>query len=149
MAFAQGINPTLNVSAPATDAGKTTLILNVPADAKVRLAGNLTSQTGEVREYDTNRLPAGQAWENYTISVEATINGEVKTQEKTITLYAGDERKLDFDFGNTAPANRTAARYCSILNLAIDHSPGNSRAVFMRRWFHCYFDHISTNADHA
>jgi uncharacterized protein (TIGR03000 family) len=112
LAFAQGINPTLNVSTPATkiDSSKTTLILKVPADAKVRLAGNLTSQTGEVREYITNRLSAGEAWSNYTITVEATVNGEVKTQEKTITLYAGDERKVDFDFDNNTAINRTAAR---------------------------------------
>ena len=87
-------------------ANKTTLILNVPADAKVTLGGAETQQTGTVREFSTERLNAGDKWENYTIRVEATIDGQVRVAEKTVTVNAGDYQELAFD----RPPRKSPAR---------------------------------------
>jgi uncharacterized protein (TIGR03000 family) len=90
-------------------ANKTTLILNVPADAKVTLGGAETKQTGTVREFSTEKLTAGDKWENYTIRVETMINGEIKVAEKTVTVNAGDTTELSFN--ELAPeVTRTASR---------------------------------------
>jgi len=90
---------------------KTTVIVNVPENAKVFLAGQETSQTGARREFTTSKLPAGQAWENYTIRVEAMVDGELRTAEKTLTVYAGDDRVVDLDLakGTDESVARTAA----------------------------------------
>lgn len=79
-------------SAPA----KTKLTLRVPADAKVTLAGVATKQTGEVREFATGRLAAGQAWNNYTIQVAMMRDGKMVTEERTITLTGGQAQELSF-----------------------------------------------------
>ena len=91
-------------TAQSVVAPRTALLLHVPADAKVFLAGQETKSAGTVRDFSTSRLTNGQKWEGYTIRV---ISGG-QTQEKTISLTAGDNRELTFDFNATkvASANR-------------------------------------------
>jgi uncharacterized protein (TIGR03000 family) len=76
----------------------TTVKVLVPADAKVYLAGNETSSTGDAREFTTTKLAAGQSWDNYTVRVTVDRDGKTLTREKTITLRAGDDQELSFDF---------------------------------------------------
>jgi len=76
----------------------TKLTVKVPADAKVTLAGAATKQVGAEREFLTTRLAAGATWEDYTILVEAEVNGEIVTQKRTITLRGGESQALVFDF---------------------------------------------------
>jgi uncharacterized protein (TIGR03000 family) len=77
---------------------ETTLTLNVPEDAEVRLAGNAIEGTGPVRVFKTERLSAGEVWTDYTVEVSVERNGETVNRSKTITLRAGDSQRLDFDF---------------------------------------------------
>jgi uncharacterized protein (TIGR03000 family) len=95
-----GSDELLSFSAPAAEPVATTLKMNVPAEAKVTLAGVSTSTTGESREYTTGRLSAGQEWADYVVTVE--FAGE--RQEKTITLRGGELTELDFDFGTKVAA---------------------------------------------
>lgn len=83
--------------ADSTPVAETVLKLNVPADAKVTLAGNSTKSQGESRVYRTKELTAGQVWEDYTIFVE--WNG--KTREKSIRLIGGDELEVSFNFNES------------------------------------------------
>ena len=82
--------------AAAEVAPSTTLTLNVPADAKVFLAGSETTSKGEVREFTTTKLAAGQSWDDYTIRVTFTQDGQTISREKTIKLSAGDSQVLEF-----------------------------------------------------
>lgn len=75
----------------------TTLTLNVPADAKVFLAGNETTGTGAVREFTTSKLAAGQSWENYSIRVTFDRDGQTVTREKSVTLNAGENQMVSFE----------------------------------------------------
>ena len=84
----------------------TVLKVNVPANAKVFLAGHETDSFGSVREFSTSRLNSGDQWENYTIRVEADVDGRMETQEETITLAAGDNREVNFDFAATKVASK-------------------------------------------
>lgn len=74
----------------------TTLTVKVPADAKVTLGGNATIGSGTERTFRTSKLAGSKEWTNYVVQVTV---GSV-TQEKTITLKAGDTQTLSFDFDN-------------------------------------------------
>jgi uncharacterized protein (TIGR03000 family) len=77
---------------------ETALTLHVPSDAKVFLAGNETRGHGPVRTFRTTKLDGGKAWNQYVVQVTVTRDGENLTKEKTITLRAGDQTELTFDF---------------------------------------------------
>jgi uncharacterized protein (TIGR03000 family) len=91
---------------PKTEQVATTLTLQVPATAKVILAGAETKQTGAEREYVTTKLAKGQEWTNYQIRVEMEQKGKVVSQEKTITLKGGESQKFDFAFDGEKLASR-------------------------------------------
>lgn len=76
----------------------TTLTLNVPEDAKVVLAGAKTETTGVARIFSTKKLASGQEWSDYKIVVTMNRNGQTLTKEQSITLKAGDNQDLTFDF---------------------------------------------------
>ncbi len=76
---------------------ETAITLNLPAGAKVLLAGNETNATGENRTYRTRRLKPGEFWDNYQIEVQ--YEGRVKTQ--SLRLIGGDSLQLTFDFNPT------------------------------------------------
>lgn len=77
---------------------ETALTLHVPADAKVYLAGNETRGSGLVRTFRTTKLADGQTWSDYMVRVVVNENGEDRVKEEMITLRAGDQRALTFDF---------------------------------------------------
>lgn len=92
----------------AAQPSKTVLTLHVPQDAKVILAGHETDTPGEVREYTTTRLAAGTTWDGYKVLVSVNRGGKTVTQEKTITLRAGDSRDMTFDFDSPQVAATSA-----------------------------------------
>ena len=73
---------------------QTAVTLNVPADAKVILAGNETKASGETRTFRTSQLTAGERWDDYVVEVHH--NGKVKRE--TLRLVAGDDVSLTFNF---------------------------------------------------
>jgi uncharacterized protein (TIGR03000 family) len=76
----------------------TTVTLHVPEDAKVSLAGTPMTSKGPVRVFTTKKLASGKSWSNYKIVVTAQRDGRELTREETITLKAGDDQTLSFDF---------------------------------------------------
>jgi uncharacterized protein (TIGR03000 family) len=94
------------VTIAATAAVKTRLTLRVPAEAKVTLAGVETKQTGEVRSFSTNRLTAGQVWDDYKVVVEVERNGQTLREERTIKLTGGMPQELAVDFAGNQLAQR-------------------------------------------
>jgi uncharacterized protein (TIGR03000 family) len=77
--------------------------LHVPADAKVFIAGKQTKATGEVREFATTKLTAGQKWDDYVVRVEVTRDGQVVSHEQKLTLVGGEAQELEFDLDAPAP----------------------------------------------
>lgn len=82
----------------------TAVVLNVPEDAEVTLAGNRTSMKGASRTFQTSQLKAGEVWDDYEIQVK--VGEQVKKQ--TIRLIAGDRLELSFDFADNQ--DRLASR---------------------------------------
>jgi uncharacterized protein (TIGR03000 family) len=76
----------------------TSLILSVPSDATVELAGQSVSGTGSVRTFRTTRLASSEAVPDYTVLVRVVRDGRMLSQEQSITLQAGETRNLRFDF---------------------------------------------------
>jgi uncharacterized protein (TIGR03000 family) len=87
---------------------KTKLTVHVPADAKVYLAGNETSSTGDVREFTTSKLDGGVEWKDYTVKVVSNVDGREVSKEQTITLTGGEDRDLSFDFNSNSVAQTAA-----------------------------------------
>lgn len=73
---------------------QTAVTVNVPADARVVLAGNLTNASGETRTFRTAQLRAGEQWDDYVVEVHH--DGKVKRE--TLRLVAGDDVALTFNF---------------------------------------------------
>jgi len=88
--------PMKKSAAPPT----TKLLLNVPADARVILAGVDTRSSGPTREFVTTLLN-DSPWTDYTIRVELDRDGNKLVEERSVTLNPGDVQELTFDF--TAP----------------------------------------------
>ena len=92
----------------ASSAVETKLTLRVPAEAEVYLAGKQSQTSGPLRIYRTTKLAAGGAWEDYTIRVVLERDGRRVAQERTLTLRAGEQREIAFDF-DTQPSTGSIA----------------------------------------
>ena len=88
---------------------ETKLTVKVPEGASVFLSGNPTRQTGIQREYRTTKLAVGSQWSNYTVRVSWERDGTPLTQERTITLTAGKDHELAFDFAVATEADKVAS----------------------------------------
>lgn len=91
---------------------ETTLILKVPADAKVSLEGADAGGTGTTRTFTTTQLSAGETWSNYRVSVSIERDGKQVLKTQTVTLKAGEQQTLavDFDAPKVAAAGEVEAR---------------------------------------
>jgi uncharacterized protein (TIGR03000 family) len=93
-----GDQATLAFDMQARESVETALTLHVPSDATVYLAGNETRGNGPVRTFRTTKLDGGKEWSQYVVRVTVVRDGENLTKEETITLRAGDQTELTFDF---------------------------------------------------
>ena len=79
-------------------APRTSVMIRVPADAKVFLSGHEMTATGPVRQFSTTRLGEGDEWTGYTIRATIERDGQLVTKEQTISLHGGDAQEVQFDF---------------------------------------------------
>lgn len=100
----ESAKPVVVASAPAV---KTRLTLNVPAEAKVTLAGVETKQSGAIRQFATTKLAAGQTWEGYTVVVEMEKDGQTVREERTLKLIGGQPQELTVNFDSNQIAQLT------------------------------------------
>jgi len=84
---------------------ETSLTLHVPEDAKVILAGNETTASGELRVFRTNSLAEGEEWSNYIVRVSIDRDGSTVEKQETILLKAGESRELSFNFEDAQVAS--------------------------------------------
>lgn len=89
------------VSAPAT------IVVTLPADAKLAFDGVATTSTAEVRSFATPVLAAGVN-HSYTLSAEIVKNGQKLTASQTVTVKAGEttQVKLSAENFTTTVASR-------------------------------------------
>jgi uncharacterized protein (TIGR03000 family) len=85
-----------------SDHADTVLTLRVPEGAEVELAGVQTKMTGTNRVYASQKLAAGESWNDYQVRV--TLNGV--TKEHTMTIRGGENHELAFEFPDSQLALR-------------------------------------------
>ncbi len=73
----------------------TTLIVKLPSNAKLSLAGTPLPPGKELRNFATRKLEAGQVWDDYCVRAEIEQNGERVVIERLIDLVAGQEHVVD------------------------------------------------------
>ena len=78
------------LSAPAT------IIVAVPAGAKLTIDGYEARATGNVRVFTTPALERHEEY-SYTVKAEVTRDGRTVAQTKDVTVRAGEKSNVKFD----------------------------------------------------
>ena len=82
-----------------------TLVVKLPADAKLFVDNRQTISTSGVRVLETPGLAAGAAY-HYTLRAEVTRNGQTQTVTKVVHFRAGEEKNVTLDIPTEAVASR-------------------------------------------
>ena len=81
----------LDQSAPAT------LVVALPADAKLTIDGFVTSSTSERRVFQSPALEPGKAY-SYTLKAEVLRDSKSQIVTKEVIVRAGEETPVRIDF---------------------------------------------------
>jgi uncharacterized protein (TIGR03000 family) len=95
----EGDDDQTSISAPAT------IVVTLPADAKLTIGDTLTQSTSAVRTFSSPALDRGQDY-YYTLKAEVVRDGRTVTTSKQVTVRAGSESRVTIDF----PAGTVAQR---------------------------------------
>jgi uncharacterized protein (TIGR03000 family) len=87
------------VSAPAT------IVINVPADAKITIDDNPTRSTETVRRFVTPALETGKDF-YYTVKAELVVDGQSQTETKRVMVRAGQESQVTIEFAAASVASK-------------------------------------------
>ncbi len=82
-----------------------TIIVSLPADARLIVDGASTTSTSERRTLVTPELEAGATYV-YTMQAEVTREGRVMTQTQQVTVRGGETSNVQFNFSGQAVASR-------------------------------------------
>jgi len=74
-----------------------TLIVGLPADAKLTINDALTTSTADRRMFVSPPLDVGKAYA-YTLKAEAVRNGQTITVTREVLVRAGQETRVQMDF---------------------------------------------------
>jgi uncharacterized protein (TIGR03000 family) len=90
--------------ARAQDTSGATIVVEVPADAKLYFDDHLTRQTGAVRTFTTPPLRAGKAF-SYELKAEMVQQGKPMSRREQVTVRAGETSRVDMkEIGTPAAA---------------------------------------------
>lgn len=88
------------VDMPKADAGApATVIVALPAEAKLTIDGNSTTSTSDRRVFVSPALEAGQ---EYFYTIKAEFKGETKTER--VAVKAGQEVNVKIEFPSSVAA---------------------------------------------
>jgi len=89
----------------SNNAQAATLVVALPANARLSIGGVVTTSTSTERTFVSPSLIPGQT---YTYSLEASFekNGETKTVSRTATVQAGKTTRVDFNDNSVAVAGK-------------------------------------------
>jgi len=93
--------PSKEVSAPVPEPTPAKIVVTLPANAKLTFDGKDTLSTSEVRTFVSPALQPKRTF-TYTLTAEITQNGAPVRQSQKISVRAGQETRVQFDF---APAS--------------------------------------------
>jgi uncharacterized protein (TIGR03000 family) len=76
------------------DTAPATIVVNVPAEAKVTIDDNATTSTGARRVFVSPALQPGQEY-HYTLKAEFVRDGKAETRSERIAVKAGQETTVN------------------------------------------------------
>jgi uncharacterized protein (TIGR03000 family) len=94
--------------APAPKSGSlapATIVVSVPADAKLLINDAPTTSTSGLRTFESPALETGKDF-HYTVKAEAIRDGKTITNSKEITVRGGEETRVSLDFPVDSVAQR-------------------------------------------
>jgi uncharacterized protein (TIGR03000 family) len=97
-----GTSGTAMAAAPSMAA---TLVVSLPADAKLTIDGEATTSTSASRTFSTPDLPDARE-HHYTLKAEVVRDGKVQTTTQQVTVRAGQTTQVEL----TLPAPTVAAQ---------------------------------------
>jgi uncharacterized protein (TIGR03000 family) len=87
------------VSSAQSPDNRATLVVHLPADAKLTLNGHLTMSTSNTRRFITLPLEAGREYQ-YVVRAEIVRTGAPSVVERTVVVRAGEESRVSLDFAD-------------------------------------------------
>ncbi|MGF1578921.1 MAG: TIGR03000 domain-containing protein [Gemmataceae bacterium] len=82
-----------------------TIIVNLPADAKLTVDGVVTKSKTARRRLVTPSLPTSRTF-HYTMQAEIVRDGKPVTQQQKVTVRGGEQTTVNFTFYNNIVASR-------------------------------------------
>jgi uncharacterized protein (TIGR03000 family) len=82
-----------------------TIVVTLPADAKLTIDGNSTTSTSARRIFTSPALEQGQEYV-YTLRAEIIREGQMVAETQNITVRAGAEIPVQFNFSSSGVATR-------------------------------------------
>lgn len=74
-----------------------TIVVNLPADARLKVDDYLTSSTSGTRVFVSPALTPGQDF-SYTLTAEIVRDGKTVVAKKLVNVRAGEETRVAIDF---------------------------------------------------
>ena len=82
-----------------------TIVVNLPAEAKLTFDGETTATASTVRTFETPTLENGKAY-YYVLKAEIVREGKTVVSERKVSVQAGTEAQVNFDFPTTSVAQK-------------------------------------------
>jgi uncharacterized protein (TIGR03000 family) len=86
-------------------AAPATILVSLPAEAKLTIDGAATQSTAATRVFASPELQPGNEY-YYTLRAELVRDGQTVVSTKRVAVKAGDETSVSFDFAPTSLAQR-------------------------------------------
>jgi len=94
------VGPPQKTEGPAAS----TILVNLPADARLSVDGAKTTSTSSTRTLVTPDLEPGYDYV-YTLQANVVRDGQTVTQSQRVTVRAGEQTRVSFDFATTGVAS--------------------------------------------
>jgi uncharacterized protein (TIGR03000 family) len=88
-----------------SDTAPATIIVMLPAGAKLMVDGNATRSTSDRRTFITPALEMGSDYV-YTLQAEVMVDGQVSVQTRDVTVRSGETTEVSFTFASQGVASR-------------------------------------------
>jgi len=82
-----------------------TIVVTLPAEAKLTVDGNATRATSARRTFVTPALEVGGDY-SYTLRAEMVQDGQVAVQTQNVTVRGGETTEVSFTFASQGVASR-------------------------------------------
>lgn len=82
-----------------------TLVVSLPADARLTIDGNATQSTSSVRTFVSPALEPNQSF-SYTLQAQVMRDGQSRIVKRTVSVRAGEETRVNLEFTGSEVVQR-------------------------------------------